>query len=188
MANILNANELKAGTVFVDDARTLKVLQYQHRKYGRGQATIRVKVKDLENGSIAERTYDSGAKLEEADISKKSAQFLYSDGQKAYFMDMDTYAQFSILESEMKSELEFLKEGEKVVALYLSEEPISIELPKTVELEVTESAPAVSGDTVNNALKQVVTETGLTVNVPMFIKQGDRIKVNTDTKDYVSRV
>ncbi len=187
MANILNANELKSGTVFTDSGQTLKVLQYQHRKYGRGQATIRVKVRDLESGSISERTYDSGAKLEEADISKRSAQYLYVDGTKVHFMDMDSYAQFSLLQEDLENDLQLLKEGEKVVALYLSDEPISIELPKTVELEVTDAPPAVSGDTVNNALKQVTTETGFKVNVPMFIKNGDRIKVNTDTKEYTGR-
>lgn len=188
MANVLNANELKNGVVFVDSGETLKVLNYQHRKYGRGQATIRVKVRNLESGSISEKTYDSGAKFEEADISRSSAQFLYEDGNRAFFMNMDTYEQFSFSNEDLEGVLGFLREGEKVVILYLDGNPISVELPKTVELEVTESTPAVAGDTVNNANKQVTLETGLKVDVPMFIKQGDRIKVNTDSVTYVSRV
>lgn len=188
MANILNANELRNGTVYVDSDETYSVLKYTHRKYGRGQATIRVKVKNLANGTISDKTYDSGAKLEEADVSKKSAQYLYRNKSNAYFMDTSSYTQFSLSTVDLKYEMGFLREGEKIVAVYLSDVPIGIELPKTVELSVVESTPAIAGDTVNNANKMVTLETGLQVSVPMFVKKGDILKVNTDTAEYVSRI
>jgi elongation factor P len=188
MANVLNSNELRPGMVYEDGGESLQVLDYMHRKYGRGQATIRVKVKNLGTGAIAERTYDSGVKLPEVDTYRRSGQYLYQDGLNAVFMDVENYQQFNFSLSELVQQLKFLKEGEKVVVLYLNDSPVSVEMPASVELVVTSAPPAVSGDTVSNATKKAVLETGTEIDVPMFVQSGDKIKVNTETSSYAGRV
>lgn len=187
MGSVLNSNELRKGTVYLDGNDVFRVIDYRHQKYGRGQATIRVKVKNIHTGSIAEKTYDSGARLPEADTSKRNVQYLYSDNQNANFMDTVNFSQYSVQLSELSNELPFIKEGEQVVALFLGDDLVSIELPKVVELEVTDAPNAVAGDTATGASKKVKLETGLEVDVPLFVKKGEVIRVNTEESAYVGR-
>lgn len=187
MANVLASNELRKGTVYLDSNEVLRVLDYQHKKYGRGQATIKVKVKNIHTGSISEKTYDSGAKLEQADTSKRNVQYLYQDGSSAYFMDSSDYSQFELSVTEIEHELRFLKEAETVVALFLDSKAVGIEIPKTVTLTVTKAVDAVAGDSATNATKKVTVETGAEIDVPLFVKQGDSLKINTESSTYVSR-
>lgn len=185
---VINSNDLKPGVVFRDSGETLVVLKYQHIKKGRGQATIRVKVKNIETSSIFEKTYTNEQKLELADVEKRSSQFLYSDGTAVHFMDTGDYSQFQFPAVELDTELQFLIEGGRVVTLFLDGKPISVELPKTVELEVTTTTSAVAGNTATNATKDATLETGASIQVPLFIKQGEKIKVNTESGTYISRV
>ncbi|MCA9379442.1 elongation factor P [Candidatus Dojkabacteria bacterium] len=187
MAGTFDANQLRKGTIYKKDGNTLVVLDYKHIKMGRTPATIRVKVKNIVSGSITEITYGSSDKVEDADVAKRSAQFLYSDGSKLYFMDNEDYSQFELPTEDLGGQEGFLKEGERVVTMYLDGRPISVELPASVELEVTLASDAVAGDSSNNPTKKVKLETGIEINVPLFIKQGEKIKVNTETGEYVGR-
>lgn len=187
MAGSFDANQLRKGSIYSRGGNTLVVLDYKHIKMGRTPATIRVKVKNIISGSITEITYGSSDKVEDADVAKRSAQFLYNDGSKVYFMDNDDFSQFDLPVEDFGDQLGFLKEGERVVALYLDGKPISVELPASVELVVTLASDAVAGDSSNNPTKKVTLETGMELNVPLFIKQGEKIKVNTETGEYVGR-
>ncbi|MBD3362114.1 elongation factor P [Candidatus Dojkabacteria bacterium] len=184
----INSNDLRQGMVFYENDTPYLVIKYSHMKKGRGQATIRVKVKNLESEAIRELTYTNEQKVEAADVEKKTVQYLYSDEKNAYFMNNDDYSQFQINKENVGDELEFLKEGQKVIVMFLEGNPIAIELPKVVELEIKETSEAVSGNTVSGAMKDAVLETGSTIQVPLFIKTGEKIKVNTESKSYVSRV
>jgi elongation factor P len=157
-------------------------------KKGRGQATIRVKVRNIETGSVTEKTYTNEQKVEEADVEKRTVQFLYSDGNKVHFMDTADYSQFTIDQEGIEWEINFLKEGSNSIAMFLDGSPVSIEIPKSAELQVAETSDAVAGNTAGNATKQAETETGYKLQVPLFIKPGDTIKINTDSGDYVSRI
>ncbi len=188
MANILNSNELRVGVVYTQDGKTWKVIEYNHIKTGRNPATVKVKVQDIESGTITVKSFNSGDSVEEADVSKRTVQYLYSDDTQAYFMDSEDYSQFGFSIADLGNMMGYMKEGQKAVALFLEDRPISLELPKSIELEVVESPDAVAGDTTGNPSKKVKLETGLEIDVPLFIKQGDIVKINTDAGDYVSRV
>lgn len=187
MAGTFNANELRKGMVYVHGGDVLLVLDYKHIKMGRTPATNRVKVKNILTGNITEKTYGSSDKVQEADVSKRTAQYLYVDGGNVNFMDTDDYSQFSLPLEDLKEALGYLKEGEKVITLYLDGKPVSVEVPKSVELKVTLASDAVAGDSSSNPTKRVTLETGLEIDVPLFIKQGEVIKVNTETGEYSSR-
>lgn len=188
MANSFNANELRKGMIYVDGTDLLQVLDYKHIKMGRTPATNRVKIKNIITGNITERTYGSSDKVQEADVSKRSAQYLYSDTDKVFFMDTEDYSQFDLPVSDLREMLGYLTEGEKVVAFYYQDKPISVELPKAVELRVTMAADATAGDSSSNPTKRVTLETGLEVDVPLFIKQGEKIRINTESGEYTGRV
>lgn len=188
MAAVINSNDLRPGSVFVEDGGAYVVIKYSHMKKGRGQATIRVKVRNLQTNSITEKTYSNEQKVEAADVEKRTTQYLYNDGTDAYFMDTADYSQFSLPVEMLEWELNFLKEGSSVVTMFLDEKAVSIEIPKSVELTVTEANDAVAGNTSGNATKEATTETGYKLQVPMFIALGNMIKINTESGTYVSRV
>ena len=188
MAGSFNANELRKGMVYVDDGNVLLVLDYKHIKMGRTPPTNRVKIKNIVTGNITEKTYGSSDKVEEADVSKSSAQYLYADGTNLNFMDTVDYSQFTLPQNDYQLEMGYLKEGEKVVAMYIDGKPVSVELPKAVELKVTMASDAVAGDSSNNPTKKVTLETGMEINVPLFIRQGDVLRINTETGEYTGRV
>lgn len=185
---VINSNDLRPGSVFVDSGETYVVLKYSHMKKGRGQATIRVKVRNIQTDSITEKTYSNEQKVEAADVEKRTSQFLYSDGSDAHFMDTADYSQFALATEGVEWELNFLKEGSAVITMFLEGAPVSIEIPKSVELQVTETNDAVAGNTAGNATKEATVETGYKFQVPMFINIGDVVKINTDSGTYVSRV
>jgi elongation factor P len=181
---MLLPTDLKNNTVFKYDDQTFIVLRYEHVTQGRGGATIKVKVKNLKTGAITEKGLNGNEKVEEADISKASYQYLYSDADFAYFMSMSDFEQITL---PLTNDIKYLKEGEKVVVVSIDGEALYFELPKTVELKVTYTEPGFKGNTVNNPYKKATLETGLEVSVPMFINIDDLIKVNTDSGDYLSR-
>ncbi|MBW7953216.1 MAG: elongation factor P [Candidatus Dojkabacteria bacterium] len=182
------SNALRNGSVFELDDRKYVVLKYQHIKKGRGQATIRLKVRDIENGVITEKTFTNEQSVQEADVAKQSAQFLYADDSNAYFMSNEDFSQFELPVEQIQDELLFMIEGSKVITLYIDGIPVSIELPKTVDLKIQTTDPAVAGNTAQNALKNAVMETGLQIKVPLFLKEGEIIKINTQTYEYLGRV
>lgn len=184
----LSANELRNGTIFIYKNDPWVVLKYKHVKLGRGSATIKVKIKNLKNGNIVSTGFEQNIRFEEADVMRVTGQYLYQDTVKAYFMNSRTYEQYSIDKEVVKDSLKYLKEGGLVTLVIFEDKLIEVELPKSIVLEVTYAEPAVKGDTTGTPMKRVRVETGLDIKVPLFIKKGDRIKINPETGSYVSRV
>ncbi|MEI6886739.1 MAG: elongation factor P [bacterium] len=187
MANFASPTELRNGTVFNLEGKTYTVLKYEHNKRGRGHATVKVKVKDIVNGTTTEKTFTSGDNLEIADIARKNAQYLYKDDSKLYFMDSIDYSQFSFDLKDSKWESNFLLESTEVQVLWLDEKPVNFELSSNVDLFITESEMATAGDTATGAMKEAVTETGFKIQVPLFIKTGDKVKISTEDGHYITK-
>ena len=184
---MLNVTELRKGAIFVEANRPYVVLEYQHVKVGRGNATIKVKVRDLKSGSIFEKGFNSGARVEEGEVTAKKAQYLYSDPQNLNFMDPTTFEQFTIPAKLGDWVKNFLKEGAEVMISLFENEPVSVNVPLKVDLKVVEAPPANRGDTRQGGYKEVILETGYKVSVPLFVKDGDILTVNTETGYYVGR-
>lgn len=180
-------NDLRSGIVFQDSQGVWQVESFEHIKMGRGSATIKVKAKNLRSGAISEKSFISGNKVEEAEVEKRKAQYLYQDGKDLFFMDPQTFDQFSLPLERASNLPKFIKEGVEVEVLMVSGEPVSVELPKNVILEVTEADPGERGNSVSNLMKSATVETGLSVQVPLFIKVGEKIKVDTRTSAYLER-
>lgn len=185
---MISVTELRKGAVFAAEGKPYLVVDYNHIKVGRGAANIKVKVKDLKSGATLEKSFMSGASVEEAEVERKKAQYLYSDAANLYFMDPQSFEQFPILRRGFGGQERFLKEGSEVMLLFFQNEPLSIELPLKVELKVIEAAPGEKGDTKQGGTKEATLETGYKLQVPLFIKVDDLIQVNTETGDYVGRV
>jgi elongation factor P len=185
---VIDVNELRNGVTFEEDGSLYKVLEYSHNKPGRGKATIRVRVRDLRSGTITEKTYLSGIRVQDVRLDYRDVQFLYRDGDIYHFMDTETYEQPALNASVLGDAIDYLKEGVEAKITLYQDEPLDIELPTTVDLLVTSADVAVRGDTATGATKSVTTETGLKVQVPLFIQQGDTIRVDTRNGVYVTRV
>ncbi len=185
---MLDANALRKGITFKIDNDLYKVLEYSHNKSGRGLATIRVKAVNLRSGSIIEKTFSSSERVEDVRLDYHTAQYLYTDGQDFHFMDTDTYEQPAISSSVIGDAANYLTEEMQVKLTYYEGEILDIELPTSVELTVITAETAVRGDTATGVNKKVVTNTGLEVNVPAFVDEGDVIKVDTRTGEYLTRV
>lgn len=185
---MIDANELRKGTTFILDGELYQVLEYQHYKPGRGNAIIRTKIRNLRTGSTIPRNFLSGEHFEEAPVERRSVQYLYEDGEAFYFMDTQTYDQVHMNTDMMGDRAGFFKEGMEVTLTILESEVLDVDLPASIELEVVESEMAVAGDTATGASKTVTCETGLKVNVPLFINVGDTIRVDTRTRAYLTRV
>ncbi|MEJ2012221.1 MAG: elongation factor P [Anaerolineales bacterium] len=184
---MIDVNELRNGVTFELDGNLYKVIEYQHNKPGRGKATIRTRVRDLRTGSILEKTFISGDRVQDVRLDYRVAQFLYKDGDFYHFMDTETFEQPALSADTLGDAVNYLTEGLEVKLTFYEGEPLDIELPTAVDLEVVEAEMAVKGDTATGANKQVVTETGLKVQVPIFVDQGDRIRVDTRSGEYLTR-
>lgn len=185
---MINVNDLRGGATFQEDGNLYEVIEYSHTKMGRGTATIRVKVKNLKTGSTTEKTFISGARVEEADLEKKEGQFLYADSSSASFMDSVTYDQFSIPLKILERGEKYLQEGKTYQLLLFGDQVLKVEIPRTVELKVVEAPPGIRGDTVSNVYKAAIVENGLEVKVPLFINEGDTVKIDTRSGEYIERV
>lgn len=185
---MLNVNELRNGAVFAMDSQLWQVLTYEHNKMGRGSGTIKVKVKNLKTGSITEKSFITGARVEEADVEKRKAQYLYRDGESYNFMDSDSYDQFPISTGVLGEQARFLKEGMEVNLVVGEGQALGIEIPNSLIYTISETGPEEKGNTVSNVYKEAVLDNGLMVKVPMFAKVGDKVKVDTRTGQYVERV
>jgi elongation factor P len=164
------------------------IIDFQHVKPGKGGAFVRLKLKNIETGQVLEDTVRAGANIELVRIERKTVQYLYNDGHLYYFMDKNNYEQIPIRKDKLSDSTNYLKEGMDVTCLLAEENPIGIEPPMFIELTVTKTEPGHKGDTVSAGTKPAKTETGLKVNVPLFINVGDVIKVDTRTDEYIERV
>lgn len=185
---MIDVNDLRKGVTFEMDGNLFKVLDYQHNKPGRGNATIRVKTVNLRTGSIFEQTFQSGYRVQDVRLDFHNVQYLYTDGDFYHFMDLDTYEQPALTKDILGDSAKYLKEGMEVKLTFYQGEPLDVELPTSVDLEVTEASVAVRGDTATGVNKKVTTETGLQVQVPAFVEVGDVIRVDTRNGSYVTRV
>jgi len=185
---MIDVNDLRKGVTFEYDGNLYRVLDYHHNKPGRGNATIRVKTVNLRRGNIMEQTFTSGDRVQDVRLDFHNVQFLYSDGDLFYFMDQDTFDQPAISRSVLGESADYLKEGLECKLTFYEGEALDIELPTTVDMEVTQADMAVRGDTATGVTKKVTTETGLQVSVPGFVNVGDVIRINTSTGTYVTRV
>ncbi len=185
---MISTNDLSYGKVIKLDGEYYMVISAQHIKPGKGQAFVKTRLKNLKKGTVIEKNLKAGEKVEDVYIERKKMQYLYSADGEYVFMDTETYEQIGLSEDMIEEVKGFLKEGMEVIVQIFEEKPFGIELPTAVELKVVSTEPGVKGDTVSGGTKPAVLETGITINVPLFIKEGDIIKVDTRTKSYIERV
>jgi elongation factor P len=184
----MNLNEIKSGKNIILDGSIYTVLYHEHSKTGRAGAVLRTKLRNLSSGATMEKTFQGSEQVQEADIAKSKAQYTYRDSNDYYFMDSETYDQFTLSREVLGDNSDFLKEGTEITLLNFEGNPINIELPIKVKLKVIEAPPNVKGNSASSPSKVVTLETGLKINAPIFIKNGDEIIVNTQKREYVGRV
>ena len=182
------ANDLRAGVTFEMDGKLYVVVSYQHIKPGKGSAFVRVKIKNLDSGNIIEKTFRPEEKFKKAFLEKKKVQYLYRESKNYVFMDLETYEQLSLSPDEVGNAANFLKDNLELTIVSYKGRPVSVALPTFVELKVAHAEPGVKGDTATTAMKTAVLETGYKLNVPLFVNEGDIIKVDTRTGEYLERV
>ncbi|MDU0450574.1 elongation factor P [Staphylococcus chromogenes] len=184
---MISVNDFKTGLTISVDNGIWKVIEFQHVKPGKGSAFVRSKLRNLRTGAIQEKTFRAGEKVEPAMIENRRMQYLYADGDNHVFMDNESFEQTELTTAYLEHELKFLKANMDVQIQTYEGETIGVELPKTVELQVTETEPGIKGDTATGATKLATVETGYTLNVPLFVNEGDTLVINTTDGSYVSR-
>ena len=185
---MLEFSDLKLNKIISLNNQPYKIVFAQHSKQARSGAVLRTKLKNLISGEVLEKTFNGGDKAEEANLERTKANFLYNDENEYYFMTQESFEQFSLSKESLADQIIFLNEGSVVDVLKFNNEPVSINLPTKMDFKVIASPPAIKGDTAGTANKQVTIETGAKIKCPLFVKQGDIIKINTETKEYVERV
>lgn len=185
---MINVNDLRTGTFFREGKEIFQVLTYEHIKMGRGSGNIKVKVKNLRSGSISEKSFITGARVEEAWVDKRKVQYLYQDGLSYYFMDPQTFEQFPLNSSILGEQVKYLQEGLELDLIVSGEEALGIELPNSLIYTISETGPSEKGNTVSNVYKEATLDNGLVVKVPMFMRVGEKVKVDTRSGEYVERV
>ncbi len=181
---MIGVTDLRAGTTYEEDGQYLLVISYEHVKTGRGSANIKVKVRNIKTGSIVDKGYINGSKVQEVQVLKKDMQYLYKDDDAAYFMNPETFEQVAIKLELIPNEHIYLKEGESFTVSFLEGEPLSILLPPKMTFSVAETAPGAKGNSATNVFKEATLENGLVTRVPLFINIGELIKVDTRTGAY----
>ncbi|MEY9976175.1 elongation factor P [Lysinibacillus sp. RC79] len=184
---MISVNDFRTGLTIIVDGQLYRVLDFQHVKPGKGAAFVRSKLRNLRNGSVNEKTFRAGEKVEKAQIDNRKMQYLYAQGDEHVFMDLESYEQTELASDAIEYELKFLKENMEVHIQSYQSEMLGVELPNTVELEVAETEPGIKGDTASGGTKPATLETGLIVQVPFFVNQGDKLIINTEEASYVSR-
>ena len=187
MAEAVSTNQFKNGMHIAVDGDVWRIVEFQHVKPGKGGAFVRTKLKNLASGSVVDRTFRAGEKFERMHTEVKQVQYLYDSGDEVVFMEEDTYEQFSLPRDSVADELEFIPPSTSVQILTVDGKPAGLQLPGSIELEVTDTEPGVKGDTVSNVTKPATLETGAVVQVPLFVTKGERIKVDPREKRYISR-
>ena len=185
---MITVTELRKGVTVELDGELYRVLEYDHYKPGRGSAVIRTKLRNLRSGATINRNFTSGERVQDVRLDHHTVQYLFSDGDLYHFMDTETYEQPALTREVLGDVVPFLKEGITLELETYEGEPIGIELPITIDLEVTDAPPGYAGDTATGASKEVTLETGMKLQVPLFIKTGDVVRVDTRTGEYLTRV
>ncbi|WP_297633471.1 elongation factor P [uncultured Clostridium sp.] len=185
---MISAGDLRKGTTFEHEGQVFTVLDFLHVKPGKGAAFVRTKLRNVISGSVTDTTFNPTAKFQEAVIERKEMQYLYNDGELYYFMDGETYEQIPLNYEKVEEAIKYLKENMFAIIKFYKGDAFSVEAPNFVELAITHTEPGVKGNTATNALKPATLETGAIVNVPMFVNEGDTIRVDTRTGDYMERV
>ncbi|MCL4475687.1 MAG: elongation factor P [Nitrospirae bacterium] len=185
---MISTNEFRKGAKIEYKGEPCEIVDFQHVKMGRGGAIIRTKMKSLKTGNVLEDTFRSGEKFETPNLEEKEMQFLYAEGDFRYFMDTETFEQIPITASKLGDARKFLKENMKVKILNYRGEPLTVELPTFVELVVAQTDPGFKGDTASGGSKPATLETGAVVRVPFHINEGDVIRIDTRTSEYIERV
>lgn len=185
---MISTNDVRPGMALELPDGVFSIVTYQHVKPGKGRAFVRMKLKNAETGQVLDRTFRADEDVPQAIISRRSHQYLYHDDLGFHFMDLSDYSQFSLGGDEIGDDAGFLVEGMSLTIAFHRERPIGMELPPSVEMEVTYAEPGVKGDRVSGATKDVTVETGITVRTPLFVEQGDRIRVDTRSGAYLTRV
>lgn len=184
---MLTLTNIKVGKKVVIEGEPFVVLSAQHSQMGRGGAVLKTKLKNLISGNTLNKTFQGADKIEPAEMATQKAQYLYKEDQSHHFMNNETYEQFELSAEVIEENSKYLIEGTDIDILYFNDKAINIELPIKMTFEVVEAPPAIKGNTADGGTKQVKIETGISVNVPLFIKAGDKIKVNTQTGEYSER-
>jgi elongation factor P len=185
---MIDVNDLRKGVTFEYEGNLFKVLEYSHHKPGRGNATIRIKARNMLTGSTIEKTFQSGDRVQDVRLDFHNVQYLYTDGEFYHFMDNETFEQPAVPAKNLGEDALYLTENLEVKLTFYNNEAIDMELPTSVDLRIVEAEVAVRGDTATGVTKKVKTETGLVVQVPQFVNNGDKIRVDTRTGSYVTRV
>ena len=185
---MVTAGDFKNGITLEYDGNICQIIEFQHVKPGKGAAFVRTKLKNIKSGGVVEKTFRPTEKCPQARIDRKDYQYLYADGDLFYFMDVETYDQIALSETDIGDALKFVKENEMCKLCSHNGSVFSVEPPLFVELEITDTEPGFKGDTATGATKPAVVETGATVYVPLFVEQGDKIKIDTRSGEYLSRV
>ncbi|MBW6410935.1 elongation factor P [Clostridium weizhouense] len=185
---MISAGDIRKGVTFEMDGQVFVVTDFLHVKPGKGAAFVRTKLRNVISGGVVDRTFNPTEKLQEAVIERKEMQYLYSDGELYYFMDQETFEQIPLNEEKVADAIKFLKENMFAVIKFFKGNAFSVEAPNFVELQITYTEPGVKGNTATNALKPATVETGAIVNVPMFVNDGDVIRIDTRTGEYMERV
>jgi elongation factor P len=185
---MISTGELRKGLAIELDGELWQILDFHHIKMGRGSAQVRIKLRNVKKGQTVERTFQAGEKWPRAWLDKRPVQFLYRDGAEYHFMDTESFEQFTLSAAQLDENLNFLKEGMILDRVTHEGDTIGVELPITVELAVTETEPGFAGDTQTGARKTARLETGHTVQVPLFVQQGDTVRIDTRTGEYQTRV
>lgn len=185
---MVSTNDIRPGQSILVDNTLYLILEYQHVKPGKGKAFVKTKLKNLSSGGVLDKTFRADEDVQQAFIDKQMFQFLYKDGEDFIFMNNDTYEQVSLSPSIVEDKYLFLTSNQEVTIQMYNDTPIDLVLPPTVSLKVSKAEPAVKGDTVSSSTKSITCETGLVLNVPMFIEQDEMIKVDTKNSSYMTRI
>lgn len=184
----LNVTDLRNGTFYKEGKDILLVLTYEHVKTGRGSGNIKLKVRNIRSGAVTEKSFITGARVDEADVEKKKAQFLYQDGENFNFMDPQSFEQFTVSSQVIGEQAKYLKDSLEVLLVVAGDEALGLELPMSLVYTISETGPGEKGNSVSNVFKEAILDNGLVVKVPMFIGVGDKVKVDTRSGEYIERV
>ena len=185
---MISAGDFRNGVTIEFEGNIYQIIEFQHVKPGKGAAFVRCKIKNVKTGGVVEKTFRPSEKVPKAHIERKDMQYLYSDGELYYFMDQETFEQIPLNYEKVEDAIKYIKENMFAVIKFYKGEAFSVEAPNFVELLITQADPGVKGNTATNAMKPATLETGAIVNVPMFVNEGDVIRVDTRTGEYMERV
>ena len=185
---MITTSDFREGLIYQDGGQTLQIITYQHHRKSQARAVVRVKVRDVNSGSVVEKSYSSDEKFKDVEVRKKDFQFLYAEGDALHFMDVETYEQETLPKSKLGEQARFLIENMECIGVFFDGAFRTVDLPANVVMSVASCEPGFKGDSVSNLQKNATTNTGIELKVPLFIKEGDKVRVDTRTGEYLERV